>query len=70
MNIDCCMNIGVHVPSLIAGSNHDTNFYCWLWLLLFLVFTTADELTIAWISNESDQQEPAVQVHIEIMIWL
>ena len=64
------MNIGVRVPWLIAGNNHGTIFYyCWLWLLLFLVFTTADELAIAWISNESDQQEP-VQVHIEIMIWL
>ena len=67
MNIDImniqirmnCMDIGVHVPSLIAGSNHGTNFYyCWLWLILFFVFTTADELAIAWISNESDQQEP------------
>ena len=28
------------------------------WLILFFVFTTADELAIAWISNESDQQEP------------
>ena len=26
-------------------------------------------ISIAWISNESDQQEP-VQVYIEIMIWL
>ena len=59
MNIDCWMNIGVHVPSLIAGCGCLT-VAAWLWLLLFLVFTTADELAIAWISNESEQQEPAV----------
>ena len=72
-NIDCCMNIDVRVPSLIAGSLpaimiwHKSTivdcgcFYFWS--------TTAKELALHELATNQTQQEP-VQVHIEIMIWL
>ena len=55
MNIDVMnmyeyvrMNIDVRVAAY-QQSWSGTNFYiyfCWLWLLLFLVFTTAEELAL------------------------
>ena len=49
-NIDFCISIDVRVPSLIAGSLpaimiwHKSTIVDWL--LLFLVFTTAEELAL------------------------
>ena len=64
-----CMNM--YVWTLMCVSRHwllaasqqswsGTNFYiyfCWLWLLLFLVFTTAEELALHELATNQTQQD-------------
>ena len=76
-----CMNM--YVWTLMCVSRHwllaayqqswsGTNFYiyfCWLWLLLFLVFTTAEELALHELATNQTQQDYDLAVGNNASMW-